>query len=116
MITATFLWYKLAGFGGAAMATVAIFSPAFFIVMLPIPHYDRVRRMTTVWIIEQGILASFIGMLGLVLYNFGGATFVDIPSVIFTVAAFMALLKNLYLYYILPIGATLSILIFGLFL
>ena len=116
MITATFLGYKLSGFWGAAMATLAIFSPAFFIVTLLIPHYDRVRGMITVRIIEQGILASFVGMLGLVLYNFGRATFVDIPSVIFTVAAFLALLKKIDLSYILLVGAVLSILLFGLLL
>ena len=116
MITATFLGYKLSGFWGAAMATLAIFSPAFFIVTLLIPHYDKVRGMTTVRIIEQGILASFVGMLGLVLYNFGRTTFVDIPSVIFTVAAFIALLKKIDLSYILLVGAILSILIFGILL
>ncbi len=114
MITATFLGYKLSGFWGAAMATLAIFSPAFFIVTLLIPHYDKVRRMTTVRIIEQGILASFVGMLGLVLYNFGRTTFVDIPSVIFTVAAFVSLLKKVDLSYLLLVGAILSILIFGI--
>ena len=95
------------------MATLAIFSPAFFIVTLLIPHYDRVQGITTVRIIEQGILASFIGMLGLVLYNFGRTTFVDIPSVIFTMVTFIALLKKIDLSYILLAGAILSILLFG---
>jgi chromate transporter len=114
MITATFLGYKLSGLWGAAMATLAIFSPAFFIVTLLIPHYDKVRGISAVRIIEQGILASFIGMLGLVLYNFGRITFVDIPSVLFTVAAFIALLKKVDLAYILAAGAILSIILFGL--
>jgi chromate transporter len=57
MITATFLGYKLSGFWGALMATLAIFSPAFFIVTLLIPHYDRVRGMTAIRTMEQGILA-----------------------------------------------------------
>ena len=116
MITATFLGYKLSGLWGAAMATLAIFSPAFFIVTLLIPHYDRVRRIKTVRIVEQGILASFIGMLGLVLYNFGRATFVDIPSVIFAVATFLALLKKIDLSYILLGGTILSIIVFGFLL
>jgi chromate transporter len=113
MITATFLGYKLSGFWGALMATIAIFTPAFFIVTLLIPHYDQVRGMTAVRTMEQGILASFIGMLGLVLYNFGRTTFVDIPSVVFTLAAFIALLKKVDLAYILATGAVLSILTFG---
>jgi len=62
---------------------------------------------------EQGILGSFIGMLGLVLYNFGRTAFVDIPSIILAGAAFIALLKKVDLLYILLSGAILSILIFG---
>jgi len=98
------------------MATLAIFSPSFFIVMLVIPHYDKVRGINAVRIIEQGILASFVGMLGLVLYNFGRAAFVDIPSVFFTAGSFIALLKKIDLSYVLLIGAILSIFIFGFLL
>jgi len=116
MITATFLGYKLSGFWGALMATLAIFSPAFFIVTLLIPRYDRVRGMTAVRTMEQGILASFIGMLALVLYNFGRTTFVDMPTVAFAVAAFIALLRKVDLAYVLGAGAIASILLFGLLL
>ena len=52
-------------------------------------------------------------MLGLVLYNFGRAAFVDIPSIILAGAAFLALLKKIGLPYILLSGGILSILIFG---
>jgi chromate transporter len=116
MITATFLGYKLSGFLGAAMATLAIFSPAFFIVTLLIPHYDRLKGLKTVRIMEQGILAAFVGMLGLVLSNFGRTTFVDFPSIAFAATAFIALLKKVDLPYILLTGAVLSILVFGLIL
>ena len=112
-ITATFLGYKLAGFYGALMATLAIYMPGFFIVTALIPHFDRVKGMKSIRTMEQGILASFVGMLGLVLYNFGRATFVDLPSVIFAGAAFAALLKKIDLSYILLIGAVLSIFLFG---
>ena len=114
MITATFIGYKLSGFFGALIATIGIFSSSFFILMLLIPHYDRLRRMQIVKTMEQGILGAFIGMLGLVLYNFGRTAFVDIPSVIFAGAAFLALLKKIDLLYILITGTILSILIFGL--
>jgi len=116
VITATFLGYKLAGFLGAAMATVAIFTSDFFILSLVMPYYDRLRGSKTVRIMEQGILAAFVGMLGLVLFNFGRTTFVDIPTVLFAVGAFVALLKKVDLLYILLTGAVLSILVFGLIL
>jgi hypothetical protein len=63
---------------------------------------------------EQGILGSFMGMLGLVLYNFGRIAFVDIPSMMIAGAAFIALLKKIDLLYILVFGGILSILFFGL--
>ncbi len=116
MITATFLGYKLAGFWGALIATIAIFSPAFFMVTLLIPHYDRLKGLETVRRMEQGILGSFIGMLGLVLYNFGSITFVDIPSVLFAAVTFLALLKKFDLSYTLLTGAILSIFLFGFLL
>lgn len=112
MITATFIGYKLSGFLGASMATIGIFFPSFIILILLIPYYNRLRGVETVRTIERGILGSFIGMLGLVLYNFGRAALVDIPSVLFTMAAFLALLRKIRLPYILLIGAVLSIVLF----
>ena len=114
-ITATFLGYKLAGFFGALMATIGMYFPPFFILALLIPHYDRVKGIRSVRIMEQGILGSFIGMLGLVLYNFGRTTFVDVPSVLFSLGAFMALSKKIDLAYILVTGAILSVIVFGYF-
>jgi chromate transporter len=114
MITATFIGYKLSGLLGALMATIAIFSPSFLILTVLIPHYDRLRRIEAVRTMEQGILGSFMGMLGLVLYNFGRIAFVDIPSIVIAGVAFIALLKKIDLLYILLFGGILSILFFGL--
>ena len=112
MITATFIGYKLSSFLGALIATVGIFFPSFFILILLIPYHDRLKGMKIVRTIEQGILGSFIGMLGSVLYSFGKTTFVDIPSVIFTVIVFLALLKKTPLPYILLCGGLVSIIIY----
>jgi chromate transporter len=116
MITATFLGYKMAGLWGAVMATIGIFAPPFFIISLLIPQYDRLKGLPIIRRMEQGILAAFIGMLALVLYNFGRITFIDFPTVAFAAAAFIALLKKVDLLYILLTGAVLSIVVFGLIL
>ena len=113
MITATFLGYKLAHIWGAFLATVSGFAPAFFLINLLIPYHDRLRRMSAVQTIERGILGSFIGMLGLVLFDFGRAAFVDFYTVIFCGGAFLALLKKIDLSYVLLAGAILSIAVFG---
>ncbi len=116
MITAAFLGYKLSGFWGALVATVAIFSPAFFILSLMVPYYDRLRGFSTIRLAEQGVLASFVGMIGIVLLNFARTAIVDLPSVFFALAAFIALFKKIDLAFILIPGAILSIFVFGFFL
>jgi chromate transporter len=114
LITATFLGYKLSGLLGASVATIRIFFFSFGILILLIPHYDRLKGVESVRTVERGILGSFIGMLGLLLYNFGRAALVDIPNVILAGAAFFALLKKVNLPYILISGGIFSILLFGL--
>jgi chromate transporter len=113
LITATFVGYKISGLLGAFMATVGVFFPSFFILVLLIPYHDRLRGVEKVRMMEQGILGSFIGMIGLVLYNFGKTSLVDVPSILMAAAAFLAIYKKVSLPYILLAGGILSILIFG---
>ncbi len=113
LITATFVGYKVSSLLGAFMATLGIFFPSFFILVLLIPYHDRLRGVEKVRLMEQGVLGSFIGMLGLVLYNFGRASFVDIPRILMAAAAFFAIYKKVSLSYILLAGGAVSILIYG---
>jgi len=114
LITSTFIGYKVFGFLGAIMSTLGIFFPSFFILILLIPYHDRLKGAEKVRRMEQGILGSFIGMLGVVLYNFGRASLVDIPTIFMAIGAFLALYKKVGLPYILLAGGILSILFFGL--
>jgi chromate transporter len=113
LITATFVGYKVSNFLGAFMATLGVFFPSFFILILLIPYHDRLKGVDKVRMMEQGILGSFIGMLALVLYNFGSTSLVDIPRILMAAAAFFAIYKKIGLPYILLAGGILSILIYG---
>jgi chromate transporter len=113
LITATFVGYKVSNFFGAFMATLGVFFPSFFILVLLIPYHDRLRGVEKVRMMEQGVLGSFIGMLALVLYNFGSTSLVDIPRILMAAVAFFAIYKKIGLPYILLAGAILSILIYG---
>ena len=113
LITATFVGYKVSNFLGAFMATLGVFFPSFFILVLLIPYHDRLKGVEKVRMMEQGILGSFIGMLALVLYNFGSTSLVDIPRILMAAAAFFAIHKKIGLPYILLAGGILSILIYG---
>jgi len=113
LITATFVGYKVSSLLGAFMATIGIFFPSFFILVLLIPYHDRLRGVEKVRMMEQGVLGSFIGMLALVLYNFGKTSLVDLPSILMASGAFLAIYKKISLPYILVAGGMLSILIYG---
>jgi chromate transporter len=113
LITATFVGYKASNFLGAFMATLGVFFPSFFILILLIPYHDRLKGVEKVRMMEQGILGSFIGMLALVLYNFGSTSLVDIPRILMAAASFFAIYKKIGLPYILLTGGILSILIYG---
>jgi chromate transporter len=116
LITATFVGYKVANLLGAFMATLGIFFPSFFILVLVIPYHDRLRGVEKVRMMEQGILGSFIGMLALVLFNFGKTSLVDIPRILMAAAAFFAIYRKINLPYILLAGGVVSILLFGFLL
>jgi chromate transporter len=113
LITATFVGYKVANFLGAAMATLGMFAPSFFILVLLIPYHDRLQGVEKVKMMEQGVLSAFIGMLAVVLYNLGRTSLVDIPSILIAMGAFLALYKKIGLPYILLVGGILSMIIWG---
>ena len=113
LITATFVGYKVSSIFGATMATLGVFFPSFFILVLLIPYHDRLKGVEKVRMMEQAILGSFIGMICLVLYNFGTTSLVDIPRILMAAAAFFAIYKKIGLPYILLSGGVLSILIYG---
>ena len=52
LITATFVGYKVSGFLGAFMATLGIFFPSFFILVLLIPYHDRLKGVEKVRMME----------------------------------------------------------------
>jgi chromate transporter len=114
LITATFVGYKVANLLGAFMATLGVFFPSFFILVLLIPYHDRLRGVEKVRMMEQGVLGSFIGMLALVLFNFGKTSLVDFPRILMASAAFIAIYKKVRLPYILLTGGLLSIIFWGL--
>jgi chromate transporter len=114
LITSTFIGFKVAGLLGAAMATLGMFSSSFLILMLVIPYHDRLRGSARVRMMEQGVLGAFIGMLGLVLFNFGRTSLVDLPTLLMAAAALFALYKKVSLPYILLAGGVLSVLLFHL--
>ncbi len=88
--TATFIGYLLAGAKGAAIATVAIFFPAFILVAVTGPFVSCLRRSPAIAAILDGVNAGSLGLMAAVTLFLGRAAILDIPAgVIAVVAAFL---------------------------
>jgi chromate transporter len=110
VITATFVGYMIQGLAGAVVATIAIFTPSFFMVVTVAPIFDRLRSSPYFARIIDGILASFVGLLIFVFIKFASAVPWDVVKMIMGFAALAALIRKVDILYIVPAGAVLSVL------
>jgi chromate transporter len=111
VITATFVGYLLYGLSGAAIATVAIFTPSFVLLVATAPFVDYMGRSPLFKKALTGILASFVGLLFSVSVKFASAVPWDVVRVLLALASFCALLKKIDILYIVLTGAAVSIFI-----
>jgi len=109
IITATFVGYLVYGFLGAIVATVAIFTPSFFMVITIAPFFDRLKNSAYFMKAIDGIFASFVGLLLYVCIKFTMTVPWDIVRVLLGLAALTALLRKVDILYIVPIGAVISV-------
>ena len=112
VITAAFVGYLVYGFPGAIVATVSIFTPSFFLVVAVTPFFDRLKRSAYFRRATEGIYASFVGLLFLVCFNFAVVVPWDTIRFLLCIAAFAALWRKVDIFYIVPVGAVISILVF----
>ena len=109
VITATFVGYLTRGFFGALVATLAIFSPSFIVLVVVEPFFDRLRRSRVFSQAVKGILCSFVGLLVFVTIKFASAVPWDLVRILFLAASFVAIRKKIDILYIVPIGAVISL-------
>lgn len=109
IITATFAGYLISGIPGALTATIAIFTPSFFMVIIVAPFFDRLKNSKYFMKVIDGIFASFVGLLLYVCITFMMAVPWDIARLLLGIAALIALLRKVDILYIVPIGAIISL-------
>jgi len=90
LITATFIGYKLAGFWGGLLATFAIFSPSFAMTLVFTEVFARIRNLKPVRGALAGVMASFVGLLAVVLLQLGGLALTGPAAFVLAGAAFVA--------------------------
>jgi chromate transporter len=112
VITATFVGYLLKGPLGGLIATIAMFLPSFLILIGIAPWFDRLRRSPHFMRAIGGILCSFVGLLLTVTVNFGLNVHWDLLHILLAAAAFVALLLNVDLLWVVLLGAAVSLFAF----
>ena len=86
--TATFIGYLLGGAAGAAVATVAIFLPAFALVAASGPLLPRLRRSPWAGAFLDGVNLASLALMAVVTARFGAEVLRDLPGVaIFALSA-----------------------------
>lgn len=108
VITATFVGFIIYGIIRALVATIAVFTPSFLILVLVTPFFDRLKGSVLFSKATKGILASFVGLLFFVTVKFALAVPWDAAMVILGIAALAALIKKADVLYVVLIGAAIS--------
>ncbi len=91
--TATFVGYQVAGLAGAAVATVAIFLPAFVFVAALDPVVRWVRARPWAAAALDGLQAAAVGLIGAVVIRLADDAFTDVLTVGLAVVAVGVLLR-----------------------
>lgn len=112
VITSTFVGYLTHRLTGAFVASVAIFTPSFLMVILLSPIMDKLKCSSYFLKATKGILASFVGLLLYVTLKFSWAVHWDIVRIVLGVAVPVALFKKVDLLYVVLASAVLSVIIF----
>lgn len=112
VITAAFVGYQLAGAVGGVCATAAIFLPSFVILLLVVPHFDRMKVSPWFQRAIRGILDSFVGMLLAVTLKFALAIPWTPVSALLACGAFVALMLRVGVPWVVLPGAVLSAFLF----
>lgn len=112
VITATFVGYLLYGLLGAVVASIAIFTPSFLILVSVTPFFDRLKTSSYFQKATKGILASFVGLLFYVALKFAMAVPWDIIRILFGLIALALLMKKWDVLYVVLISAAVSIFVF----
>jgi len=90
--TATFIGYLLAGVGGAALATIAIFLPAFVVSAVIGRFAARVRERPLTASLLDGLNAGSVGLMAAVTVQLAVGTVIDPLTVSLAILAAVGLL------------------------
>jgi chromate transporter len=91
--TATFIGYVLGGGGGAAVATLGIFVPAFVFVAISGPLVPRIRRSPVAGAVLDGVNVGSLALMAAVTLQLGRTAIVDVPTAVLAAIGAVVLIK-----------------------
>jgi chromate transporter len=90
---ATFVGYLLGGGPGAALATLAIFLPAFIFVALSAPYVARLRNSPRAARVLDGVNVASLAILAYAGMELGKSALVDFPALAIAIVSTVLLLR-----------------------
>ncbi len=90
LVSATFIGYKVAGFAGAVLATIAIFAPSATLMILVAKIYSGLKQHPLAKKCMAGVKAVVIGLIIGAAVKIGQQINWNIPLAVITVLAFVA--------------------------
>jgi chromate transporter len=92
VITAAFIGYLVAGPLGAAVASLAVFAPPYFIVLAGAPYYRRFAQSKQVRAFVHGVTAAAVGAITGAAFVLGKRAVVDITTALIAMVTLALLL------------------------
>ncbi len=99
VLTAAFVGYKMAGFLGAFVSAVGIFTPSFLFIMLAAPVLVRLRKNPWVQAFLRGIKPAVVGAIMAAAVPLGQTTFgqatwsLSVLAVVIAIASLIAIIR-----------------------
>jgi chromate transporter len=91
--TATFIGYLVGGGRGAAVATVAVFLPAFILVAASGPLLPKIRRSAVAGAFLDGVVVGSLALMAVVAWQLGRAAIVDFTTAAIAVVSAVLLFR-----------------------
>jgi chromate transporter len=92
VITVGFIGYLIAGFPGAAVASMATFIPCYLFTVIPAPYFNKIAKFGSVKAFVDGITAAVVGALMGSVIVIASRSIKDFPTFLIALASLLVLI------------------------
>lgn len=111
VMTATFVGYAVHGLSGAAVATVAVFTPSLLILLASTPFHERLASSSVARRMLKGSLVSLVGLMAAVAVRFTVSTQWDWAMGTIALGALLALRLRADILWVVCAGGLVAVLL-----